>query len=330
MTSDDPWYAIAAMTRTNTPVRVRWAWWTGTAVLLSTRPGALPRWVQPVAAGGGNRFLALPSSLQRVWRNSHAGDEATVTALWLAERGWGEHPDMWQPIGDWRGPLPEPLTVLPDAPRMVTLGRTTYSALEDAEAAAEDQENREAARARPKSEPRTETLPWWRTAAVTYSTAGQISERETEVRVMRALYFLSGPELPVRYRSNAAVLADMMVSRDWGKSDFSSPHVPRMLLTTSDTPDRLLAAMRWACELALVWPTGGRAVNILIRRARNEPETFDDIGARLKPAIPRQAAQQTYARAIVALTKIANAGTPTVDARLSALKDRDRAHAHTR
>lgn len=323
------WYPMAAMRRINTPIRVRWNGFEGTAVWLRAKTGDAPRWVQPVKHAGGAGFEPLPSRQQRTFPANARGDDVAVTEHWLEGRGWGPEPECWQPIGEWLDPLPDPLTEGPHHDsRFSTIGGVAFDA---ATAAAEMEEMREAARCRPNNDGVAEDgLPWWRDpAAINYAPRGQITARDAEGRVMRALYFLGGREPALaRYRSNAAVLADLMEARDWGKSDFSGTHIPRLAVTRSDTADRLLEAMRWACELMADRDHGWRWFAVLERRARNEPQSWsriaDVIGAE------RTSALRSYARAITRVTVIANSGTPHLDRRLAEIQKGNRRHADTR
>lgn len=309
MTNPARMYQMDSMRRINVAVGVVWGGWTGTAVLLCAKPGDTPRWAATVKDGRTTRYEPLPSASMR-------------------RRGAGPAPDAWWPLGDWPDALPAPLPHQPHHDvRFATIGGVAFDATA---AAAEMEEAREAARCRDDEPAAKDGLPWWRDpATVTYSAAGSITKREAEGRVMRALYFLSRPDNPLRYRSNAAVLADMMASRDWGSSDFSSPHVPHLTLTLSDTADRMLAALRWAAELkAAPHGYGQKRLAVLIDRARNEPLTFADIGLRMHISPAR--ASMIYDDAIDRIAAIANTGTPELDAIIAATKSRNRAHAISR
>jgi len=343
-----PWYPMDAMRQYNKAMRLRWNGWEGTAVLLRAKPGDTPRWVQPVKRkGGATSFEPLPSRRQRTFPGNGTGEIVDVSERWLNDRGWGDQPDCWQPLGAWPDPLPEPL---PEGPhhqsRFGTIGGVEYNAVQDYE---EMQEARERAR-RQRDEPEPETPPaWWRDpTAVTYSAPGAIGEREAEGRVMRALYFLGGNAVfrAPRERLNADVLAAWYRAKETAE-DLEKPgrFTPRLNVHPTDTADRLLTAMRWACELgaggmrytldgkgklaASATGEGWSRWVVLDRRARNVPDTWSVI-ADIVEAPSRQAAQKMYDPAIADIARIANTGTPILDRLLATTQESNRRHADTR
>jgi len=321
MTPRAPWYPISAMTRAKTLVRVRWAWWQGEALLLAN-PGKPRQWLMPVGEPGARRLVPLPPRNVRVFWHAHMGETLTVGEDWLERNGWGPEPHLWQPVGAWPEPLPAPVATVGEKPRFVSIGGMRFSATE---AAAEMEAEREEARRAPREAREAIELPWWRDATqLTYSPAGSIGLREAEGRVMRALYFLGGGEAwEIAAGSNAGVLADLKHAAEVASGDATEDYIPRFEAGPADTPDRLLMAMRWVCEMRLDPACDGqRRYRVLDARARNVPVTFAAIGEAFGLSRPR--ARQIYTAAIARIAVIANAGTPLIDARVAAIQTDNR------
>lgn len=322
MTCD--WYPMSALTRHNIPVVLRWAGWEGLAVWLKEGKAA-PRWVAVVGQGKAARMEPLPPKRLRLYHEVSAGAEYTASAELLAARGWSAGPVCWRPHRPetWPEALPAPLPVEVPECVVVSVGRVAFDAVA---AAAEMEADR--AHAGPRVVER-EALPWWRTderREIGYADAGQISPREAEGRVMRALYFLGGNGIAadVATRTNADVLADLKRAAEVAMGDATSDYVPHMDRTPEDTDARLLCAMRWVCEARLtVWRR--ETLHVLAWRSRNIPLAWTEIGERLKCS--RQAARDRHDRALATLHRIANAGTPTLDRIQAEVVARNRAHA---
>ena len=307
-----PWYALPVPMPVNEPVYVRWAGWEGEAVFFRAKPADKPRWMARVRQGkAGYAFKPLPSAAM----------------LGRDGRSCGPAPDALQPIAGFPVALGDPLPHLPHHDRRLgTIGGVAFSATDAAE---EMESAREDAR-RTRDAPTLEALPWWREPSdVTYSPPGQITEREAEGRVMRALYFLGGDEHPKPYRTNAAVLADMKHAFDVAtKQDATASYVPRLNTTLRDSPSELLAAMEWFCELAL--GTGWKTSYALRARAKNIPDSFAVIAVVLGTKDQR-GAHNADTRGIARVHDIANAGhTPRLDAIRRDTKEGNRSHALTR
>jgi hypothetical protein len=261
-------------------------------------------------------------------------------------------PDAWQPLspGDWPGYGPHWDS------RMVRIDAPSFDAIELAEIKAERADMRHAAYARDSlGEPgEPEPLPSWRDAdSITYSAAPHISRDEAEARVMRALYFLGGPgglDL-LGYRSNAAVMSDLKRAADsvklltgFGYSEAdaraelkmrhnealsSGSAMPRLMPTLSDTPERLIAAMRWATELRLSPKAGSVRYRVLELRSRNTAVTWADVGE-MNGNVSATRARQLYASAIDRIGTIANHGTPLLDHITATTIKANREHANVR
>lgn len=303
-TPADSWYRMSAMRRLNAPVRVLRGGSIGTAVLMRDTAGDAPRWVEPVMVKGQRQLRDITGPL----------------------------PELWQPLvsGSWADPLPAPV-VLSESGRFVSIGRVTFSATE---AAAEMEADRETARAQHRDnhlEDADRSLPWWRDASIiTYSAPGAITPREAEGRTMRALYFLAGESSQTtaarRVRVNAEVLEQLRRAADL-LNDTAPDLVPYMAESPADTPERLITAMRWVCELMLSPAIDGdRAFRILDARARNRPLSWGDISA--EEHVSRARAKQIHDAALRRVTAIANTGTPNADREIAALQQRNRNHAN--
>jgi len=334
----NPWYPIGSLTTYNVPVVLRWAGWEGTAVWM--REGkAAPRWVAIVGTGRTATTQPLPPKKLRLYHDTPAGEDHPATDRMLAARGWADGPSCWRPLRPetWPDALPAPLPFQSAEDVMAQIGRVAFSATE---AAAEMEADRLAARQETKkrgTDREREALPWWRDAALTvlHSPPGAITPRECDGRVMRALYFLghggaTPPEL--RGRDNAGVLEDLRKAaaqalregRELPVPPDDTDRVPQLVRTPADTDERLLQALGWACEAYAHTDT---LRIVLLGRAANVPLSWSRIGGFL--GITRQAAKDRYDRAMLRLTRIANAGTtPGLDRTRAAVIERNRAHAN--
>lgn len=126
------------------------------------------------------------------WVTTEHGQLVTLPPRGLESR-WGEEPEGWRPEQPetWRAPLPEPLTSC--APRMADArpGRARsggrYAAM-SAQAAQSDATRREIeAELGAVDEARASERQWWLGELLSYSPAGEISVREAEGRVARAI-----------------------------------------------------------------------------------------------------------------------------------------------
>ncbi len=116
------------------------------------------------------------------------------------EQRWGPEPDAWRPErpNAWKAPLPPPLTAC--APRMVDVrepdvgasgpraGRNRYAAMAaQAEQSARSRAEIEAELGPIEEAERGKDHQWWLTELLTYSSRGEVSVREAEGRLARAI-----------------------------------------------------------------------------------------------------------------------------------------------
>jgi hypothetical protein len=239
-------------------------------------------------------------------------------------RSWGNNPDIWQPIDptDWDFDLPRPTPEQPDI--------SWHSHGLPAEMARPDVDD------------------WWRDASqIRYSERGQISEREAEGRVMRAI--CTGWTINVgapQMSTNAAVIARLSETKsqlagefdhDSGQfidanADWRPPFQP-----TGQDRDDFLLSMTWFT--ALNPPelrhkermTGhlNRSQRVLCGRAMDPPLSWVFLGGREQVSDER--IRQVYQQSVERVWRAAN-GMPvfkhvTPIDQIEALRGRNRAHA---
>lgn len=254
---------------------------------------------------------------------------------------WGDEPDAWRPENpeQWRAPLPAPLIAV--VPRMWS-SRQSFQAVDDASSAdlaREMEQARESARASTDIEFESEEFAtqWWRDATqITYSSPGQVSKREAEGRIMRALSWCgAGAGLTLHARTPQTILsaiADFMDGMD-------EPSLTRFRPLNQDHDD-FDVAMAWFSKLYppdfrgrhhRAW-SFNRVQKVLLWRARPVPVSFVKIAKRF--GISKQAAIGLYsgtpkqAGAIDRVWRAANdlpvyPQTPVVD-HMAALRERNR------
>jgi hypothetical protein len=169
--------------------------------------------VRVVVVWAGREFKAarIYDKKTRAWRwATEDGDKLVTLPPKGQERRWGEQPDAWRPEhpGLWKAPLPEPLagwTPSLEASNKALAARKVAGERDAGIAAMAPRPNRYAAMtaqadqsARTRAEivaevgaieetPRAGDRQWWLTEALTYSAAGEVSVREAEGRVARAI-----------------------------------------------------------------------------------------------------------------------------------------------
>lgn len=228
-----PFYSMADLPAGRVRVRVRWA---------------------------GRVFVAArmaPDSRQRDRRLRWAVMEHGEP-VYLPRRkdrdDWPPDPECWQPenaaVWIWPpGPVPTPLPVLVRPQMVAQSGRRRWNAMADqAERAAAI---RAEALAGLEPEAPAATHParatrWWLTELPSYSPPGDISVREAEGRVMRAILTdgIRQMELPRGWASSGNTLQDM-IAEHVGGEDGPEPFDP----SPADVSDYLVA-MGWFAALA--------------------------------------------------------------------------------
>ena len=224
-------------------------------------------------------------------------------------------PTGWQPLDVRRwiwpnGVEPFPLVVKVE-PQIGMIGGLAFAAV----AAAEDAESeREAPRAQAASQ-------WWRDVQrVEYESMGHVSREHGEARIMRALILERSIRMDVatRYRTNAAVLADLKRTlADVLAEAPAADWVPRLEPMPEDWRDFDIV-MGWLVE---VLPS---RAEMFVMRARmlSPPATWIQIGDEI--GRDARGAKRRYERAIEDLIAAANRRPRRARARLAELQERNR------
>ncbi len=244
-------------------------------------------------------------------------------------------PLYWQPQAPdkWQASLPTPVSNLVD--RMWS-SSMTFGVVDDAEAAelAREMEadRADARRGAVHSAPSREPLQWWRDAdKIRYERAGEISERNAEGRIMRAVSMCGhGAGLSLRTRTFGTILANM-AAQIQGEDYATSDYVPRLRALPADETDFPIA-MDWFTALnPMPIPAPGsrarwdfnRAQEALAFRSFNIPLSFDDIGGQWN--VSGETARQTYIRTIATVCRIANGSASAGVDHMSELRERNAA-----
>lgn len=287
-------------------------------------------------------------------RNPKTGDD-----LWLEVRSdgerrplppqgqrtlWGDEPYCWWPIGEWKGVLPQPLSIVVE-PQLYT-SRISFELVNDAEAsdlAREMEHDREAARANGGKAPTEKrrdpiTMQWWRDITrIRYEPRGQVSLTNLEGRIMRAVATSGlGQGLTLRSKATGDVLAELA---DLGSPSYDGPisdWAPRLQALPKDTTD-FLEAMSWFTALnppetwhpnREYWDINNAQI-VIGYRALPMPWSFSEIGEKKltgkknKPGVSGERARQIYIAALDRALKLANG--PIVDNPLIvAVRERNR------
>lgn len=229
--------------------------------------------------------------------------------------------DAWQPLCPERfwplGTAPEPLPIRV-LPTLAVIGGVSFSA---AEAAAEMEADREAARANPGQDAEPDSPgQWWRDVArVVYQPMGEITLEHGEARIMRALILERSIRMDMaRYRTNAAVLADLKTTL----ADILNEHpgedwVPPVQPLPPDHAD-FETVMGWMVE---VMPSR-REVIVLRGRMQSPPASWVDLADVIGRTAPR--ARQIYRETIAGLVAAGNRPKRRALARLAELQERNR------
>jgi hypothetical protein len=235
-----------------------------------------------------------------VWATVKDGEPVQYLPPPGQEEEWGPEPTAFRPIYKerWDWPLPTPLETA--APQFVA-ERTRFQLVEEAEASdlAHEMEadrahanavSRHVSRGTPAIE-----VQWWRDFdGLKYEQAPDISLKNAEWRLMRAIYNCGHDEHDERgagvMRAVTSALADVMRELAENELHRSPDIIPRMKPAPRDEDD-FLTAMSW---FAALYPPEARpdprfvglwrfsrAQRVLILRALNTPKSFDEIGGEL-------------------------------------------------
>lgn len=230
-------------------------------------------------------------------------------------------PEAWQPLDvtRWQWPNgrePEPLPIQV-TPSLATIGGVSFDATA---AAAEMEEWREAARAQADIPP-PEKGQWWRDISlVRYEPMGAVSLDHGEARIMRHLILERSMPLDLRrQRSNAAVLADLKLTWAdiYGAQARGGDWQPPLVAQPEDHAD-FDVVMGWFAEVA----PANREMIVLRGRMLAPPATWVELGDEISRHWTR--AQQIYKAAIEDLVAAANRPRLRGEARIAALRERNR------
>jgi alkylated DNA nucleotide flippase Atl1 len=256
---------------------------------------------------------------------------------------WGAEPICWQPLNErwiWPGGI-EPVPLAPHLiPRIVGVRYLSKEA-EDAELAESSREieaERRFAQGR-KDEPAPvdTSLPWWRDITVIrHARSGEITERDAEGRVMRALAHSGELRPTLRSRTTAALLAALSDAAEQADAAYAAEIGLTKFTPLPKDHEDFLTAMAWFAALnppehrpANAKPWGlSREQRVLYWRSRNRRLTWNEIGFELNPSRPLSVARarQLYESGIHSCWRVANGrGRPTVD-HMAVLRERNRQH----
>ncbi len=228
-------------------------------------------------------------------------------------------PEAWQPVAPAKWIWPNGVACDPLPVHIWPRMTTTAMAFDATAAAAEMEADREAARANPDA-PVAEGPQWWRDVArVQYQPMGAIDAEHGEARIMRALILERSIRMDMRrYRTNAAVLADLKLTlADVLAEVPSADWVPALVPQPEDWRD-FEVVMGWFVE---VLPSR-REMRCLRGRMQSPPATWVQIGDEIGRTEAR--ARQLYDGAIDALVDAGNRRPRRAKARLTELQARNR------
>lgn len=312
MTPDDsPWYSMDDLPAGRVMVRVQWA----------------------------ARIFAAARDRRGGWFTYKSGEIVKLPPRGRKGERWTLEPDRWQPVdpAKWawpRGVAAEPLPVMVQ-PRMWS-SHMSFSATEQAES-----DGLERSRSGDVIEPR-----WWRDVTqIRYEPRGEVSRKNCEGRVMRALAHCgAGDDRALARLARDPTMADLAeavagwasaVDRGWleyfqplpvDDSDF----VEAMSWVTALDPVELRPRRRSGSYRG-VWRFN-RAQLVLLYRAVTVPLSWADIGMQFK--VSGERARQVYAQSIDACWRVANGAAAyrhlqPVD-QVAALRERNRAYHRSR
>ena len=324
------WYPLRdasrklTMRRHNRVVNVRWGPYTGPACYVGPPVVSEAYWGEPVKDGARRYFRELPPRRVRSFREKAIGEDVEPSAGYLARQGWEREPDSWQPLpaDKWPDELPEPLPAMPQSLAGI-MARVDHVKFDAAQAVAEMEDDRRRADSN-EEEKEVARVPWWRDAsAVKYSAAGEITPRECEGRVMRALYWMGAGELALPVTTGTAI--GRMTASTPEEEPEGSINLPPLVRGDGETDERLLAAMDWVAELCIGSVYARYWVDLLAAQATDRPITYARLGYLFETSA--SSVHESEKRALRHLFKISNKGTPKLDASRRATVERNRAHA---
>jgi len=288
-----------------------------------------------------------------VWVTHHRGE-----AIFLptknrrpedAERPWaGWHtlsirgPQYWRPINAerWALPLPQAIVFPKVASGVMRSERMRFTAVADAEAselAREMEADRQQARdSRETVQVRKAEVAWWLDQSrIDYEPAGEVTTRNCEGRLMRALAWCGASDFKERTAVNAEVLAEVAaVSADAGEPEPGLTFKP----LPSDRRD-FETAMAWFTALSPPehWRPGrepwsfSQIQKILVIRARPMPPSYDTIAEVLsyvkRKSMSGEWVRQQFKKGVERCLKAANGEEiyPGITDQVAALRERNRA-----
>lgn len=318
---------VLTMRLYNRAINIRWGTYCGPACFVGPPAAVKPFWGEPVKEGKRKYFRELPPRRVKSYNargDVAAGDYVEPSPAMLERQGWGPEPDAWQPLPADQWPLPLPETLPRVAAGLMT--RIDHIRFDAAAAAAEMEEDRRVAENR-KEEKEPVRVPFWRDASViTYSERGAVTPRECEGRVLRALYWLGAGALALPVTHGTAIGRMTATSPEEETEDAAT--LPPLVRGPGETDDRLLEAMDWIAELYFAFPNSGAYwAEIMFVQATDRPLTYSRIASFFGASA--SSVRESEKRALRHLTKIANTGTPYLDASRAATVERNRAYARS-
>ena len=321
---DEHWYRVGDMPPPfRVHVRLQWAGRMFVGVRLRMNDGAI-RW----AAVKGVAYLPVEN-------------------MYRQELDAG--PDFWQPLypDKWQGLLPEPVKSATPKPQF------------DAAAAAREMEGeRDAARSSKSLKSReTQRFPvkqglpfWWNPDEIRYQTAPNITLRQAEARVMRALtWSRAGAALKSRFPGSSLTIDAVQAAVETAEGAMGADPVPRLWPLPADQED-FDVAMGWFAALNPVELRAGtgsfddftQEQTVMLWRALPIQLNFAEIGYELaglhgiksrarrkNAAISRQVVEGLYLSAIDKCFRAANGLRVHLDIdvvdQMAALRERNRA-----
>lgn len=320
----DDWYPIETLPPGRVRVRI---WWVGHGV---------PRQLDAVREYRKG-VLVWYGIIER----ETIEDSSVVLIPPPSERAqWHEHPLCWQPLNPakwiWPGPVPKPLASHA-VPRLMA-ERYRSQAAEDAElaeSAREIEAERRYLQGRKDAEAKADhSLPWWRDITlIKYAGRGEITLRDAEGRVMRALAHSGELQPKLRTKTTATLLAALADAAEAADAAYEAEITLTKFSPLPQDHDDFLVAMAWfaainppAARPANAKPWGlSRPQRVLYWRSRNRRLTWTEIGFELNPSRPLTdaRARQLYDAGIRACWKAAN--RKPVDY-MAALREANRQH----
>ena len=304
-----------------------------------------PNGVRTIVQWAGHQISAARTRDRKTgavsWVTAERGKLVTLPPKGQEER-WGAEPECWRPEhpDKWDAPLPPPMERQAQ-PRMVyRTGRNRYAAM-TAQAEQSARTQREL-RAFLEEKGLAEVAPaagdssrqWWLSEPLTYSDAGEISEREAEGRVARAILTdgIHGKYGGPRANASASSALQRLVHETL-QSDDADDEPFRFKPGPRDNTD-YLTAFGWFTALnpPEIWHKRrepyelSQAQCVLVWRVIVPPRSFRQIAKSTGGS--HEQARRIYGGAIAGVTRAANGKRVlpymTVADRMAALRERNR------